>query len=71
MEQGASSSTTTTMEAQLNQLIKAVANVTDVVAKEMTKFAKEGFTEVRTKLDSIYDVVLKRALESATVQEFV
>ena len=36
----------------------------------MTKFSQVRFTEVRTKLDSLYDVVLKRALESVTFQEF-
>ena len=36
----------------------------------MTKSAQEGFIEVRTKIYSIYDVVLKRSPESANVQEF-
>ena len=37
----------------------------------MTKSVQEGFIEVRTKIDSIYDVVLNRAPKSVTVQEFV
>ena len=37
----------------------------------MTKSMQEGFIEVRTKIDSIYDVVLNRAPKSVTVQEFV
>ena len=59
------------MEAQLNRLIKAIKNEIDAEAKEMTKSAQVGFTQVRTKLDSLYDVVLKRAPERVTMQGFV
>ena len=55
------------MEAQLDRLIKAIMNATDVVAKEIKKSTQDGFTEVRTKLDSLYDDVLKRAPESVVV----
>ena len=70
MEQGASSSTAQGMEAQLNRLIKAVADATHVAGKEMMKCVQVGFNKVRTKLDSLYDLVLKRALESMNVKDF-
>ena len=34
------------MEAQLNQLVKAIIDATDATKKEMTKLAQEGFAEV-------------------------
>ena len=42
----------------------------NTTAKEMWQSSQEGFIEVRMKLDSIYNVVSRRALESAVVQEF-
>ena len=54
----------------MNRLIKEVLDATDVTTKEMNKSAQEGFMEVQTKLDSLYDVVLKRAPESAIMQDF-
>ena len=54
----------------MNWLIKEVVDATYVATKEMMKSVQEQFTEVRTKLDSLYDVVLKRALEGAIVQDF-
>ena len=59
MEQGACSRTTSTMEVQLNQLIKEVENATDAAIKEMTKSTQVGFMKLRTKIDSLYHVVLK------------
>ena len=38
--------------------------------KKIMKSTQARFIEVRKKLDSLYDVVLKRAPESATVQDF-
>ena len=61
MEQGVSSSTASALEAQLNCLIKAVTDATDAATKEMMKYSLEGFEKVRTTINSIYDVVLKRA----------
>ena len=55
------------MEEKLNWLIKEVTNATDAAANEIKKYVQAGFIEVRTKLNSLYDVVLKRAPESETV----
>ena len=35
----------------------------------MKKQETEGFSEVKNRLDSLFDVVLKKALEVATVQD--
>ena len=71
MDQAANNSTRSAMEAQLNQLIKAINDATDAIPKEMNKSAQDGFDEVSTKLDSLYNVVLKRAPEEGvTVQKF-
>ena len=56
-----------TVEAQLNRLIKAIKNVTDATSEVMKKSMQEGFVEVRTRLDSLYDVVLKKAPEVVTM----
>ena len=58
------------MEAQLQWLVKAVNDKTDVVSKEMKKSAYEGFMEVISKLDYVYNIVLQRVLESTVVQEY-
>ena len=42
------------MEAQLNWLIKEVADAIDVARKEMLKYIQHGFVEVRTKQDYFY-----------------
>ena len=56
----------------MNQLVKVVRDAIDTVSKEMNKSTQDGFTEVSTKLDSLYNVFLKRALEKGTTgQEFV
>ena len=55
------------MEAQLNRIFKAVNDANDVTVKEMKESTQEGFTEVRTKLDYVYDILSKRAPESMTV----
>ena len=39
----------------------------DIVATAMRESTQEGFAEVRNKLDYVYNVVLQRAPESATV----
>ena len=70
MDQEASNSTRYAMEAQLQWLIKVVTESSDTAAKEIWKYAQEGFDEVRTKLDSIYKVVSQRGPESATVQDY-
>ena len=69
MDQFASSRTVSTMEAELNQLVKDVNDVTNAATKEMKKLMHERFTKVRTKLYSIYGIVSKRAPKSMTVQE--
>ena len=53
----------------MNRLVKAVTDATDVAIKEMMKSSQVGFTKARKKLDSLYDFVLKRVLDSATVQD--
>ena len=55
----------------MNQLVKVVNNATDVAAKEIKKSTKDGSVEVSTKMDSLYNVFFKIALESEVVQEFV
>ena len=42
----------------------------DISSKEMWRFAREGFAEVRTKLDSIYNVVVRRGPKTTFVQDF-
>ena len=69
MGQAASSSTMSAMAELLNQIIKAFNDATDAAAKEMKKLAQDGFSEVRTKLDSLYDFFFKRAPEGATVKD--
>ena len=60
MDQAASSSTRSAMEVQLKWLIKAINYENDAATKEIKKSSHEGFTEVRTKLDSVYFFVSKR-----------
>ena len=55
------------MEAQLNWLIKAITIATNVVAEEMKKQATKVFSEVNTRLDSLFDVLLKKSLEAVTI----
>ena len=69
MDQESRKSTISAMEVQLNQLVKSINDATNVDAKEMRKSMQEGFIEVRTKLDFVYEIVSKRAPESMTVQE--
>ena len=71
MDQDLRSSTKSIMEVQLNWLVKAINDANNATKKEMNKSVQEGFTEVRTKLDSVYDIVSKRAPESMIVQENV
>ena len=52
-------------------LIKAVTDKYDTKVIVMCQSTQEGFVKVRNKLDSIYNVVLKRAPKSVIVQEFV
>ena len=70
MEKGASSSTMLAMEVQLNWLVNAFNNAIDAVAKEMKKSKQDGFFDVSKKMDSLYNVVFKRAPEEGEmVQE--
>ena len=69
MNQAMINSIVSAMEVKLNRLVKVVNDVTDAAAKEMKKSTQEGFTEVRTKLESFYDIVSKISLENATLQE--
>ena len=71
MEEDANISTISTFEAQLQRLIKAITESSDVAANEMRRYFQEGFTEVCTKLDSIYNVVARRGHKSTVVQDFV
>ena len=67
MEQDASSSTRSVMEAQLSQLIKAVMDSSNTTITAMRQSTQEVFVELRSKLDYVYNVFLKRALESVVV----
>ena len=71
MHQDANNNTISTMEAQLHKIVKVVNDVTDAATKEMKKSAQEGFTEVTKKLDSVYNIILQRVLESAAAQEYM
>ena len=61
MDQATNNNTVSAMEAKLHRLVKAVNDATDNTAKEMKKSTQEGFTEVRAKLDYVYNVILKEA----------
>ena len=67
MDQAVYNNTVSAMEAQLHWLVEAVNDATDAASKEMKKLEQEGFIEVRDKLDSVYNVILKRVPESTTV----
>ena len=71
MEQDIDSSTRSALESQLECLIKAATTSSSIAAIVMCQSTQEGFVKVRNKLDSIYNVVLKRAPKSVIVQEFV
>ena len=59
MEKDATNSTKFMLEAQLQRLIKVITDSTNVAAKEMRRYSKEGFFEVCTKKDYIYNVVVR------------
>ena len=67
MDRAMSSSSRLTMEAQLNWLVKAINNVVYAATKKMKKSIREGYTEVITKLDCVYDIVLRREPNIMTV----
>ena len=71
MEQDATNSTISALEVQLQQLIKAFTDYSNVAAKQMHNSGHKGFVEVCTKLDSIYNIILRRGQESADVQYFM
>ena len=71
MDQDVNNNTVSTMEAQLQQIVKDVNDATDATAKEMKKSTQEGFTEVRTKLESNYNVIFQRVLESIDTPVYV
>ena len=56
------------IEAQLNHLVVAIRTRIDGAAKEMKKQVQDGFGEVRTHLDSLFDIVVKKAPEVAPIQ---
>ena len=70
MEQEERNNTRSKMEAQLQWLIKALTDTSNTATKEMRNSAQEGFVEVRTKLDYVYDAILRREPESVTVQDY-
>ena len=63
-EHGATSSTTPIIEAQLNHLIAAITTTTDATTEQMKKQETYGFGEVRTHLDSLFDVVMTKELKA-------
>ena len=63
MDQDANSTTRSTLEAHLKCFIKVIMESSDAATKEMRRCAQEGFTEVRTKLESIYTIVLRKGRE--------
>ena len=54
----------------MNQLIKEITTATDTEVEEMKKQVTKEFREVKNCLELLVDVVLKRAPEADTVQEF-
>ena len=54
----------------MNQLIKEITTATDTEVEEMKKQVTKEFREVKNCLELLVDVVLKRAPEEDTVQEF-
>ena len=66
MDQVVNNNTVSEMEAQLHRLVKAVNDVIDAAAKEIKKSTQEGFTEVRDKLDYVYNIILQRVPNSAS-----
>ena len=65
MEEVAISRTKSTLEEQLNRLVKAIIDATRVAEKEMMKSSQ--VEKVRTKLDSLYNVILKRSPEEGGI----
>ena len=51
------------MESQLQWIIKYVTDSSDAMTQAMHQSNQEGFSTVRAKLDSIYDVVSKTTPE--------
>ena len=64
MDQVVNNNTVSSMEEQLHLLFKVANDVNDATTKEMKKSSQEGFVEVRTKLDYVYNIVLQRVPES-------
>ena len=67
MEVDVGSSTRTTLEAQLNWLVKFVMDSYNLVAQAMRQSHHEGFSVIRAKLDSIYDAIVKATPESVAM----
>ena len=65
MDQVVNNNTMSEMEAQLHRLVKAVNDAIDAAAKEINKSTQEAFTEVRNKLDYVYNIILQRGPKSA------
>ena len=63
MDQDANSTTRSALEAHLKCFIKVIMDSSDPTTKEMQRSAQEGFIAVRTKLDSIYTIVLRKGRE--------
>ena len=66
MDQVVNNNTMLEMEAQLHRLVKAVNDAIDAAAKEIKKSTQEAFTEVRNKLDYVYNIILQRVPKSAS-----
>ena len=66
MDQVVNNNTMSEMEAQLHRLVKAVNDAIDAVSKEIKKSTQEAFTEVRNKLDYVYNIILQRVPKSAS-----